>query len=174
MRNLFGGISLMVLVLGFSAYAAYPQLTLKLADIHSPAFHAKNIKLQIVGQLTSRLVINIEEIGIQENIWRNLNLSCDQFEVDENDIQCVRGQLKVSESVSFPLTFFCSIVATKRSTLSPVICPCWSLNCLKWSMSNTSSVRGVDSNLLDEIAFSSAILKALRFLTRVSASVLAC
>ncbi len=105
MRNLFAGVSLMVLVLGFSAYAAYPQLTLKLADIHSPVFHAKNIKLQIVGQPTSRLVINIEELGVQENIWQNLNLSCGQFEVDDNDIQCVHGQLNLSESMSFPLAF---------------------------------------------------------------------
>jgi hypothetical protein len=105
MRSLFVWILLLVLTLGFSVYAAYPQITLKLADIHSPAFHAKNIKIQFVDQQTPQLEINIEEIGVQNNIWRHLNLSCDQFKLDGNHIQCTSGQLKLSDSVSLPIAF---------------------------------------------------------------------
>lgn len=136
MRNLFAGISLMVLVLAFSAYAAYPQLTLKLADIHSPAFHAKIITLRFEGQQTSRLVIHIEEIVFQDHIWRNLNLSCGQFKVDGDGIQCARGQLNISDSISFPLSF--QLDTSKRNlhfTIKPAADESWHSS-IHWDENN--------------------------------------
>ncbi len=105
MRNLFVTILLVILALGFSAYAAYPQLKLTVADIHSPAFHVKNINIQFVDHQASEFTINIEELGVQDHVWRNLNLSCGQFKVNERHIHCVSGQINLADSLSLPMVF---------------------------------------------------------------------
>ncbi|MDH5479771.1 MAG: hypothetical protein OEX11_03315, partial [Nitrosomonas sp.] len=105
MRKLFAGILSLVFIFGFSVYAAYSQLTLTLADIHSPAFHARNIKIHFVDQQASQLEIHIGEVAVQDNLWRNVNLSCDQFQVDRNHVECASGQLNIPNLVSLPIAF---------------------------------------------------------------------
>ncbi len=152
MRNLFIGILLLVLMLGFSVYAAYPQLTLKLADIHSPAFHAKNIKIQFVDQQTSRLEINIEEIGVQDNIWRHLNLTCDQFTLDENYIQCASGQLKLSDSASLPITFQFDAAQKKLTfNIQPTTGESWQFS-MHWDEDNWQALLAITDGQANYLA----------------------
>ncbi len=152
MRNLFIGILLLVFMLAFSVYAAYPQLTLKLADIHSSAFHAKNINIQFVDQQTSRLEINIEEIGVQDNIWRHLNLSCGRFTLDESYIQCSSGQLKLSDSVSLPITFQFD-AAPKKLTFNilPTTSESWQFS-MHWDADNWQALLTITDGQASHLA----------------------
>ncbi len=104
MRSSAAVIILIALLLGFSAYAAFPQLSLSFADIRSPAFHATDIKINFVGPKTTRLNIQIGQLVAQEKTWRDLRLSCSTFQVTDELIHCGQGKLQVSNTVSFPLS----------------------------------------------------------------------
>tara|TARA_R110002073_G_scaffold317802_1_gene491503 strand:+ start:1234 stop:3240 length:2007 start_codon:yes stop_codon:yes gene_type:complete len=105
MRNPFIGILLAVWALGFSAYAAYPKLKLSFADIHSPVFNAKAIQVSLDGQQPSRLEVRMGEIVIQGRAWRNLHLSCIQFQLTDSLIHCASGRLLLSNTTSLPISF---------------------------------------------------------------------
>ena len=90
----------------FSASAAYSRFTLVLDDIKNPIFEAKSIRIQfnngVIGD--GRLEIDITEINVQNNVLRNINLSCNTFRYNQKEILCKDGRINISGLFSFPIS----------------------------------------------------------------------
>ncbi len=87
-----------------SAYAD-PQITLSLDDIHSPVLNAKAIQVRLTGPQMSLLEVQLDEVGIQGKIWRNLRFSCHTFQFSKDLISCEDGVLRLPKSAAIPAAF---------------------------------------------------------------------
>jgi hypothetical protein len=105
MRNLFIGILLVVITLGYSAFAANSRISLSIDDIHSPVFSAKGIRASLSGQQLSQLEFRVGEIAVQGKIWRNVKLSCIKFQLDDRLIGCFDGRIQLPNSAPFAVVF---------------------------------------------------------------------
>lgn len=106
-RNLFVGVFLATIALTLSAdnMSSRTQIALSIDDIRSPIFSAKGVKVKFTGEKLSQLWFHLGEVVIQERVWRDIQLICDQFKLTDRSIDCDAGVLHLPNSVPLPVIF---------------------------------------------------------------------
>ncbi|SFP40502.1 hypothetical protein SAMN05216419_100256 [Nitrosomonas cryotolerans] len=131
-RDLLAAIALMILLSSSSVYAAYPELTFTLDDVHSPVLSAKMIRVHLSGSQLSRLEVRIGKVMVQGKVWHNLTLSCYQFHLTSHLIDCTRGKLYLSDLVVLSTAFrFIPQEKTIEIDINPVVNEHWRFS-MRW------------------------------------------
>jgi len=106
-RHLCVGVFLATIALTLFADTIFPrsQITFSIADIQSPVFSAKGIQLKFSGEKFSQLSFHVSEVVVQEQTWRDLKLTCDQFKLTDSLVDCADGFLQHPNSGLLPVVF---------------------------------------------------------------------
>ena len=75
-----------------------------MADMVSPAFHAKRISAELSGPGYSRFTARIGELSVQGRTWRNVRLSCPGVQMEKSIIGCADATL-LHAGATLPLSF---------------------------------------------------------------------
>lgn len=107
MRYLLVGILLTSITLTLLADTSSrrSQITFAVEDIQSPVFSAKGIQMKLSGENLSQLSFHINEVIAQERTWRDLSLTCDQFQLTDSLVDCTGGMLQITNSESLSVVF---------------------------------------------------------------------
>ena len=97
LRSLFVGTFLVTMALGYAVLAAPSHFSLYIDDINSPVFSAKKIRAYLSGEQLSHLNFHVGEIIMQGKVFRNVGLSCTQFQVAEHLIACADGRIHLPD-----------------------------------------------------------------------------
>ncbi len=112
----------MCFLLVLTASAAYPRLSLVFDDIQGPGFEARSIRIELTEEYSGarQLDISIDEITVQNDVWKNLSVSCFAFHLDHKEVQCADGFLKIPGLFSVPVSLhFFSNYSFLRINLYP-------------------------------------------------------
>ncbi len=76
---------------------AFPRLAFTLESIRHPVFNVRTLEFEFVsGSKGKQLEIMIGEVTIQDRIWRNLKLQCQDFQLSSSQIACDGGRLRIA------------------------------------------------------------------------------
>ena len=126
MRHLIIATLLAIITLDYSAIAANSRFSLSINDIRSPIFSAKNIKVSLAGQQLSQLEFHIGEIAVQGKIWRNMKISCVQFQLRNQLIDCSSGKVYLSKDAAYAVAFrFVSYENVLEVEIKPAVDEIW-------------------------------------------------
>jgi len=98
-----------------------------MADMESPAFHAKAISAELAGPEYSRFTARIGELSVHGRTWRNVRLTCPKVLLEKSLIRCADGVLHAGTAI--PLSFLYD--AARRSfdlTLKPSANESWRIS----------------------------------------------
>lgn len=107
MRRLFVGVLLATMPLAIFADATSTrfQITFSIEDIQSPVFSAKGIQLKVSGKKLSQLSLQISEVVVREQTWRDLKMTCDHFKLTDSLVDCTSGVLQLPNTELLPVVF---------------------------------------------------------------------
>lgn len=87
----------------YSAMINAAQIELKIADIISPAFSAKAIKVTFLSNASADL--HIAELHIAEKNWLKVHLHCAEFSLSTAKIFCRKGKLDAAPDLPFTVSY---------------------------------------------------------------------
>lgn len=134
MRYLFIGVFLTTITLTLLADATplRSQITFSIEDIQSPVFSASGIQLKFSGDKLSQLSFHINEVVVQERTWRDLSLTCDQFQLTDSLVDCAGGMLQLTNTESLPVIFrYSSVENAFDIEINPTADEQWQLS-MRW------------------------------------------
>lgn len=99
-------ISFTILLAALALPAGAGQMSLDIADIDSPAFHARAISARLEGGELNRFEVRIGELAVAGRSWRNLALRCSQARLSADEIRCDRGELALAEKLPVRFSYF--------------------------------------------------------------------
>ncbi|SET00618.1 hypothetical protein SAMN05216326_10924 [Nitrosomonas marina] len=96
---------LIACVLMLCASTAFSRFAMVLDDIKHPAFEMKTVLLHFVSgsDETGEIEIVIGEFKAQDYIWKNIRLSCSDFQYGRTTMQCEKGYVRIPEFIAFPV-----------------------------------------------------------------------
>lgn len=108
---------------------AAQQISLSIDDLEAPGFSAKSLKASLGGSARRELLLEIGEVGIRGQAWRNIHIYCSRLRLETSLIECADAVMDVGGKI--PLSFsYSRAKETLDITLRPAPKESWRLNAL--------------------------------------------
>lgn len=150
---IFAALVLTLYILMFSASAADFRFALVLDDIKNPVFEAQQIQVQLTHGYSGagRLDVNIAEIKVQHDVWKNVNVSCRTFHLEQKNINCTSGYLNIPGLLSYPVSLHLdSDSSLLKIKVYPTKSEDWQFT-LQWSHTSWQGVVAINNGQLSQI-----------------------
>lgn len=103
---------ILLFILNCPVAAAAPHLDFMLENIRHPVFSIRSAGIRLTGSPASNLEINLEQVAIGKQRWRNLHVGCGPVRITRESVICDRGILRIGGQ-SLKMTFRLSLLQKK-------------------------------------------------------------
>lgn len=104
MRAINAAAALAAFAAANAAWLAHSaELTVSIDDLVAPSFSARGLRGRLSGPGFRELAVDVKQLTVAGRDWRNVKLTCADFETKGGRVNCTRGVLEAGEKI--PLAF---------------------------------------------------------------------